>query len=63
LWLDWLRPAFATTAVAALGWQSWLVWHRPPAARTPIIWGILLGTLGVNVLVALAWGAWWWRYR
>ena len=63
LWLDWLRPLFAAVAVGAIGWQVWLVRRRAPAARTWTAWALLLGTLGVNVLVAATWASWWWRYR
>jgi hypothetical protein len=63
LWLDALRPIFASTAVVALTWQGWLIWSRPPARRTRILWAILAGTSAVNALVALAWASWWWRYR
>jgi hypothetical protein len=63
LWLDALRPFFAVAAVAALGWQAWLVGRRPAARRTSTMWAILVGTVGVNALVALTWASWWWRYR
>jgi hypothetical protein len=63
LWLDALRPVFAVSALAALGWQAWLVRRRPSARRTWAMWGILVGTIGVNALVWLTWASWWWRYR
>ncbi len=63
LWLDHLRPVFASTAAGALAYQGWLVWRRPAARRTRTMGEILVASIGVNAIVVLTWGALWWRYR
>lgn len=63
IWLDALRPLLAATAMAALGWQAWLVGRRPPARRSPAMLAILAGTAAVNLLIAVSWAALSWRYR
>jgi hypothetical protein len=61
-WLEALRPLFATTALAAIVWQAWLIWRRPRARRTRTL-VIFAISVAVNALVVLSWAALWWRYR
>jgi hypothetical protein len=63
LWLEELRPVFATMAAGALAYQGWLVWRRPPARRTRRMWSILAASVGINALVVLTWIGLWLRYR
>jgi hypothetical protein len=62
-WLEALKPLFAATAIAALSWQTWLVWRRPGTRKTRTMWAIVAGTAAVNVVVGVAWLALQWRYR
>ena len=52
LWLERLQPLFATLTVLALSYQVWLVWRRPPRARTRTMLWILSASLFVSVSVA-----------
>lgn len=63
LWLERFQPLFAVVAVAALGYQGWLVWRRPPLRRTKTAVRILWTSVGVTGLVFVAWAALWLRYR
>jgi hypothetical protein len=63
LWLEELQPAFATIAVGALAYQSWLVGRRPAARRTRAMLFILTASLSANAVVALTWAALWLRYQ
>lgn len=63
LWLERFQPLFAVLAVAALAYQGWLVWQRPPQRRTKIALRILWASVGVTGLVFVAWAALWLRYR
>ena len=62
-WLEELQPVFASLAAGALAYQGWLVGRRPPARRTRTMWGILVASVGVNVIVVTTWVALWLRYR
>ena len=63
IWLERFQPLFAIVAVAALAYQDWLVWRRPPQRRTAkslaILWTSILVTGGMFA----AWIALWLRYR
>jgi hypothetical protein len=63
LWLHRLQPLFASVAVAALAYQGWLVWRRPPCRRSRRVLVILWASLGTSALVLAAWIAAWVRYR
>ena len=52
LWLERLQPAFAALALVTLSYQGWLVWRRPPRARTRTMLLILWASLVVSVGVA-----------
>ena len=51
LWLERLQPAFASVAMISLAYQGWLVWRRPPRARTRTMLVILWASLCVTVAV------------
>jgi hypothetical protein len=62
LWLQRLQPIFAFIALAAIGWQTWLV-LRPSArrsVRTLVIWW---SSLAVTALIFTAWAVLSLRYR
>jgi hypothetical protein len=63
LWVEALQPFFAALAAGALGYQGWLVRRRPPAHRTRKMWGILLASVSVNLVVVVTWISLWLRYR
>jgi hypothetical protein len=50
-------------AVAALVYQGWLVWRRPPRRRTKGMLAILWGSMGVSALVLIVWVSLSLRYR
>jgi arginine exporter protein ArgO len=52
LWLEQFQPLFATLAVVALGYQSWLVLRRPPQRRTLMMVMILATSLATSLAVA-----------
>jgi hypothetical protein len=63
LWLERLQPVFFVAAIGSLGYQAWLVWHRPLAART---WGVkatLAASAAVNAVLITAWVVFAMRYR
>jgi hypothetical protein len=55
LWLQRLQPGLAAIAVAALGYQAWLVLRLPARRRTARMLAILCASVGGSTLVALAW--------
>lgn len=63
MWLERLQPLFAMLAVAALVYQGWLVWRRPPRRRTKGMLAILWGSMGVSALVLIVWVSLSLRYR
>ncbi len=63
LWLRTLQPLFAIIAVAAVAYQGWLVFTRPPALRTARVLVIFWSSVGVCLLVAIIWVLLWLRYR
>ena len=54
LWLEQFQPLFVTLAVAALGYQGWLVWRRPPNRRTRAMLIILWTSVAISMTVAVA---------
>ncbi len=62
-WLQTLQPLFAAIAAAAVGYQAWLVFRRPPALRTRRALVIFWSSVGVCALVAITWILLWLRYR
>jgi hypothetical protein len=63
LWLERYQPAFALVAAASLGYQTWLVWRRPPDRRTRRALVVLWTSVAVCLLVAVIWVWTWLRYR
>jgi hypothetical protein len=63
LWLQRLQPVFAVIAVAALGYQGWLVWRRAPRRRTKSAVWILWTSVSVTGLVFATWVWLFFRYR
>ena len=63
VWLQVLQPVFIAVALAALGYQVWLVKRRPPQRRTRTVRAILWSSIALNVLLFAGWGALWLRYR
>lgn len=62
LWLEQLQPLFATLAVAALGYQTWLVRGRPPHRRTRMMLAILWTSFATSMAVAGVFLVLWLRY-
>ena len=62
-WLERLQPVFAALAVAALGYQGWLVWRRPRERRSRTALAIFWTSVGINALVLLTFVVLWLRYR
>lgn len=62
LWLEQFQPLFGTLALAALGYQTWLVFGRPPHRRTRMMLGILWTSLATSVAVAATLLVLWLRY-
>ncbi len=62
-WLERLQPVFALLAVAALGYQGWLVWRRPPARRSRAVLVIFWSSVVINLFVLVAFAILWLRYR
>ena len=54
LWLEQFQPLFAAVALAALGYQAWLVGRQPPHRRTLLMRGILWTSLATSGAVAAA---------
>jgi hypothetical protein len=63
LWLERLQPLFALMTVAALTYQGWLVWRRPPARRTRLMLVVFWSSLATAVAIGVTWFALWLRYR
>lgn len=63
LWLERFQPLFALLAVAALAYEGWLVWRRPPQRRTNIALWILWTSIGITGFVFVTWAGLWLRYR
>lgn len=63
LWLERLQPLFASLAVTALGYQTWLVLRRPRHLRTLTMLVILWTSIATSVLVLITWAGLWLRYR
>jgi hypothetical protein len=55
VWLQRLQPGLAAIAVAALGYQAWLVLRLPARRRTLRVLAILWVSVGGSTLMALAW--------
>ena len=55
VWLERLQPLFFTLAVAALAYQIWIVWGRPPSLRTWAVKTVLGLSLAVNGLMITGW--------
>jgi hypothetical protein len=49
--------------VCTLAYEGWLVWRRPPHRRTRAMLTIFWASLGVSVVIVIAWAGLWWRYR
>jgi hypothetical protein len=62
LWLQRLQPLFAFVAVAALGYQMWLVWGGN-RRRTRTVLAILWSSTAFTALIFAAWVAAALRYR
>ena len=62
-WLQALQPLFVSVAIAALAYQGWLVWRRPPQRRTRKVLAILWSSIVLNGLIFAALGVAWLRYR
>lgn len=52
VWLERFQPVFVALAAGSLGYQTWLVWRRPPHRRT---W-MMLSILGASFATSLAIG-------
>ena len=52
LWLEQYQPLFATLALMALGYQTWLVLSRPAHKRTSMMLAILWTSLATSLVVA-----------
>lgn len=52
LWLEQYHPLFATLALTALGYQTWLVLSRPAHKRTGMMLAILWTSLATTLVVA-----------
>jgi uncharacterized membrane protein YedE/YeeE len=63
VWLERFQPLYATVAVVALAYQTWLVWRRPPQRRTRMMHAILWSSIGTSVVVAGIFVGLWLRYR
>lgn len=63
LWLERLQPVFVVIALGGIGWQSWLVFRRPPSMRTVKILAIWGSSVAVVVSVFVTWVALELRYR
>ena len=63
LWLQRLQPVLALVAVAALGYQAWLVWRRPAPLRTRRCCSSCGAASDPVRSSASAWVGLWLRYR
>ena len=55
IWLQRLQPLFFTVAVASLVYQAWLVWRRPPHARTRGVKLMLAASAAINFILIAGW--------
>jgi hypothetical protein len=62
-WLQRLQPVFFGVAMGSLGYQAWLVYRRPPYARTWGVKTILAISVVVNAALIGGWIALRIRYR
>ena len=63
VWLQRFQPVFASIAIGALVYQSWLVWRRSPRRRTRVMLAILWTSLGTCAAIGATMFALWLRYR
>ena len=63
IWLERLQPLFLAVAIAALGYQIWLVLTRPPDRRKTRVKLILALSLSTNFVIVGGWIALLIRYR
>jgi hypothetical protein len=63
LLLQRLQPVFFLVAIAALGYQLWMVSRRSPSARTPAMKTILAVSVALNTLMIAGWVIFSIRYR
>jgi hypothetical protein len=63
IWLERLQPLFLAVAIAALGYQIWLVHTRPPDRRKTRVKLILALSLSTNFVIVGGWIALLIRYR
>jgi len=63
VWLQRSQPVFASIAIGALVYQSWLVCRRPPRRRTRLMLAILWSSLGTTAAIGATMFALWLRYR
>jgi len=55
IWLQRLQPLFFAVAVTSLAYQAWLVWKRPPDARTRGIKLTLALSAAINFILIAGW--------
>jgi uncharacterized membrane protein YadS len=63
IWLQRLQPLFFTVAVAALGYQVWLIRFRPPKGKRVLVKMVLALSIFCNFIVIGGWVALLIRYR
>ena len=63
IWLQRLQPFFFAVAIAAFGYQVWLVRTRPPNRRRTSVKVVLAVSLLLNFVVVGGWIALLIRYR